>query len=129
MRLRWLCGFAFVVTHFVSIPNAHALEAFIPPKFKGIILQAPIPHHIPPPAVHARNVGAQGVYRLTINPQTGGVEEVGVLNRAGHKTLDSIMVLSFANWKFKPGSIRQLDVPVTFSRFDIHVELRNAVKR
>jgi TonB family protein len=100
-----------------------ALDAFIPPKFKGIILYAPVPNY-PEAARSHLTLGAQGVYRLTINPN-GTVDEVGILKKAGHYKLDSAMILEFFKWKFKPGSIKRLDVPVLFER-DVRVELKNA---
>ena len=107
-------------------PSAFAGQAFITPKWKGIILNAPVPDRLPPLGEQIGGV----IYRLTINPQTGGVTAVGVMNRNSNKTADAAMVLSFIKWKFKPG-IKQFDVPVNFdvSGVGFEVELKKAVAR
>ena len=98
-------------------------QVFIPEKFKGKILNAPEPHY--PHGIERITIRAQGVYRLTINPQTGGVDEVGILRRCGDSRLDASCVMAFFQWKFKPGTLKQLDVPVVFERF-VSVVLKNA---
>jgi hypothetical protein len=117
-------------------------QAVIPDRFKGIILNAPL---IDPPANYY-NLGAnsailrsrgarsqtvssslntQGVYRMMINQKTGGVDEVGVLTRSGNKQCDAAAVMAFFKWKFKPGTLKQLDAPVMFSR-SIDINLKKA---
>ena len=103
------------------------IDTFIPPKYKGIVVYAPTPIY-PEAARSHYTLGAQGVYRLTVNPQNGGVDEVGVLKRAGHSKLDSVMVMAFFKWRFKPGSFKQIDIPVMFER-EIRVELKGAATR
>ena len=101
-----------------------APDAFIPPKFKGIILYAPVPDY----PLEARNrftLGAQGVYRLKINQKTGIVDEVGVMKRASWAKLNAVMVFELLKWKFKPGTIKRLDISVAFED-PIRVELKNA---
>jgi len=112
----------------------------IPDRFKGIILFAPL---IDAPANYLssnsgvlRNQGSrsqsisasmstQGIYRMSINQKTGDVDEVGVVLRSGNKRLDAAAVMTFFKWKFKPGTIKQLDVPVSFSR-SVEINLRKA---
>lgn len=101
-----------------------APPAFIPPKFKGIILDAPVPDY-PMEAANRFTVETQGIYRLKFRPQTGVVDTVSVLKRASWGKLNAVMVFEFMKWKVKPGSISQLDVPVIFEH-PIRVELKNA---
>ena len=102
----------------MSALSARATEVYIPDKFKGIILYAPGP-------VDYSNSGTQGVYRLTINQKTGIVTEVGILKRSGYQPRDATAVLTFMQWKFKPGTLKQLDVPVIWDR-QATVLLKNA---
>ena len=101
--------------------------AFIPEKFKGIFLYAPEPEFAEGYRKNNADV-LQGVYRLTINQKTGMVDEVGVLKRSGMQKLDGVSVMTFFKWKFRPGSIRQLDIPITFERH-VTLLLKNAVSR
>jgi len=102
----------------MSALSARATEVYIPDKFKGIILYAPGP-------VDYSNSGRQGVYRLMIDQKTGLVTEVGILLRSGDQKRDATAVLTFMQWKFKPGALKQLDVPVKWDR-QATVLLRNA---
>ena len=101
--------------------------AFIPEKFKGIILYAPEPEFAEGYRKNNTDV-LQGVYRLTINQKTGAVDEVGVLKRSGMQKLDGVSVMTLFKWKFRPGSIRQLDIPVTFESHVVLL-LKNAASR
>src|SRR3954452_19787330 len=60
-----------------------APPAFIPPKFKGIILEAPVPDY-PMEAANRFTVETQGIYRLKFRPQTGIVDTVSVLKPDWH---------------------------------------------
>jgi hypothetical protein len=97
---------------------ARATEVFIPDKYKGIILYAPGP-------VDYSNSGRQGVYRLMIDQKTGVVNEVDILLRSGDQKRDATAVLTFMQWKFKPGTLKSLDVPVMWDR-QATVLLKNA---
>ena len=109
----------------MSCSAALAKEAFISPKWKGIILSAPMPDRLPPTAVA---VGT-AVFRLTIDPKTGGVTEVSLMNKidANNPIAIATMVIPLTKWKFKPGSIRQIDVPVEYP--NLEAELKHAVAR
>jgi TonB family protein len=109
-------------------PLVQAGQVAVPDKYKGIILSAPEPDHTPKITGGRYIVSGRGVYRLNINQKTGTVEEVGVLNRAGNKMLDSEAVVAFMQWKFRPGTFKQLDVPVIFER-TVDVQLKNAAGR
>jgi TonB family protein len=110
--------FLIVLLSTMSALSARATEVYIPDRFKGTILYAPGP-------VDYSNSGTQGVYRLTIDQKTGTVTEVGILKRSGYQPRDATAVLTFMQWKFKPGTLKQLDVPVTWDR-QATVLLKNA---
>jgi hypothetical protein len=101
--------------------SVRATEVFIPDKYKGIILYAPGP-------VDYSNSGRQGVYRLTIDQKTGLVTEVGILLRSGFEKRDATAVMTFMQWRFKPGTLKVLDVPVMWDR-QATVLLKNAGAR
>ena len=111
----------------LCLPVEAAPDAFIPPKWKGIVLYAPVPNY-PEAARSHYTLGAQGVYRLKINPKTGLIDEVGVLKHAGHSKLDGAMIFELFKWRIKPGALKELDVPVLFESM-IRVELKNAAGR
>jgi hypothetical protein len=126
MRKFCLASILFLLA--LSLRCEAETHAFIPGKFQGIILYAPIPMY-PNAARSGAMIGATGAYRLTIDQRTGEVSEVGVLKRSGHYQVDGAMVFEFFKWRFKPGTIRQLDIPVSFETRDVNVQLRKAASR
>jgi hypothetical protein len=110
-----------------AVTSDAASNAFIPPKYKDIILYAPMPDY-PWQARNKYTVGTQGIYRLKINFETGKVEEIGVMKRANWGSLNSTMIKDLVKWRFKPGTIHQIDIPVAFED-PIRAELRNAVAK
>lgn len=111
----------------LALTSQAAPNAFIPPKYKDTILYAPMPDY-PMQARNRYTVGTQGIYRLKINPQTGKVEEVGVMKRANWGALNATMVMDLVKWRFKPGTINQIDIPVVFED-PIRAELKSAVAK
>ena len=58
------------------------------------------------PAVAIRNGwGGHIVCLLAINPKNGVVDEVKVVRHTRYRQLDAIMVMTFFNWRFRPGTI------------------------
>lgn len=70
--------------------------------------------------------GNNGIYRMKINPQAGTVAEVGVMKRSNQGLLDAAVVMELFKWKFKPGTLKQLDLPIEFDRGYMRPELKNA---
>jgi TonB family protein len=126
MRTKTLLA-ALLCVLFASPAAQSAPDAYIPDRLKGILLYAPVPNY-PEAARNRFTVMAQGVYRLKINQQNGSVDEVGTLKRSGHHQLDGTMVLTLFKWRFKPGAIKELDVPVSFER-EVFVDLRKSASR
>ncbi len=56
-----------------------------------------------------------GIFRLTLDPTTGVPREVRVLKSTGFPTLDAAAVAAFAQWRWRPGKWRQIDLPVNFT--------------
>ena len=118
--------FALVLTQLVS-PCRASQQAFIPEKYKGIILYAPEPDL---PAVRYSNnmIWRTGVYRLVINQKTGAVDQVRILRAIGWKRIDGPVIWTLFQWKFRPGAIRQIDVPIWYGR-EFEVQLKDATSR
>ena len=61
--------------------------------------------------------GAKGTgrFRLTINPKSGLVDEVKVVQSTGYRELNELAVKALLQWQFKPGTPSPVAVPVEFS--------------
>ena len=124
--IRHLIAFAIVTVAIVPAHLDAGQQAYIPEKYKGIILNAPEPDF--PASTELRQLG-QGIYRLTINQKTGLADEVKVLQSSSAKKLDAVAVMAFMQWKFKPGALKEIDVPMSFLHRQITADLRNAASR
>jgi TonB family protein len=57
----------------------------------------------------------RGVYRLTINPKSGLVDELKIVKSTGYKDLNQLAAKALLQWQFKPGTPSPVEVPVEFS--------------
>ena len=64
----------------------------------------------------ARKDGAEGrgIFRLVVDPQ-GNTRSVEILQSTGHIPLDSAATKALKEWRFKPGRVQELVVPVLFT--------------
>jgi TonB family protein len=56
----------------------------------------------------------RGVYRLTINPKSGLVDELKIVKSTGYKELNELAAKALLQWKFQPGTRSPVEVPVEF---------------
>jgi TonB family protein len=56
-----------------------------------------------------------GLLLLHVNRSTGDVVSVEVAKSTGHKILDDSAANAFKKWRFKPGTYREIKVPITFT--------------
>jgi TonB family protein len=60
-----------------------------------------------------RNEG-RGVYRLTLDLNTGSVTQLVTLKSTGIGTLDGCALSAFRRWRWKPRKWKEIDMAVTF---------------
>lgn len=56
----------------------------------------------------------RGLFRLTINPKSGLVDEVKIVQSTGYNDLNKLAVKALLQWTFKPGTPSPVEVPVEF---------------
>ena len=56
----------------------------------------------------------RGRFRLTVNRQTGLVDEVKVAQSTGYQDLNKLAVRALLQWTFQPGTHSPVEVPVEF---------------
>jgi TonB family protein len=102
----------FVLT-LVSIRSLHAQS--VSPAAPGTPLKA---IYTPQPAYQAewvkRGLKGKGVVLVTIDKDTGKVTGAQMLQSTGSKELDGSALEAYSRWRFAPGTVSQLKIPVEF---------------
>jgi TonB family protein len=57
----------------------------------------------------------RGRFRLTVNPRSGLVDEVKIVQSTGYQDLNKLAVKALLQWKFNPGTPSPVEVPVEFA--------------
>jgi TonB family protein len=112
--------FATVVSSFVGcvapstsrpLPSGYAAFARYDEPWQKDLLQS-----APPEYSHADRAArhqGRGIFHVTLDAQ-GFVRDVAMRQSTGYSTLDASAVTALRQWRFRPGSWKQLDIPVTF---------------
>ena len=102
----------FVLT-LVSICSLHAQS--VTPAAPGTPLKA---IYTPQPAYQAewakRGLKGKGVVLVTIDKETGKVTGAQMLQSTGSKELDGSALEAYSRWRFAPGTVSQVKMPVEF---------------
>ena len=88
-------------------------EALTENQMKGVVLSRTPPYY-PIEARRARITGS-GTFEMRIDPKTGKVKGVLVVQSTGSQILDWAVVRVFTKWRFKPGVVTAVRLPVSFT--------------
>ena len=80
---------------------------------KAFALSAPRPEY-PYEARRQRLTGA-GIATLTIDTTTGAVINVTMARSTGNAVLDNATISGLRRWRFKPGTVSQVQTPITYT--------------
>ncbi len=67
-----------------------------------------------PPGFVVHGAEGKGRFRLTINPKSGEVDEVKIVESCGYKDLNELAAKALLQWRFQPGTRGPVEVPVEF---------------
>jgi TonB family protein len=73
---------------------------------------APKPEY--PPQVREKQVTGSGVCVVDVDPGSGNVTEASMAESTGNKMLDDSAVRTFRKWRFKPGTVSRVRIPIEF---------------
>jgi TonB family protein len=79
---------------------------------KAVAISAPLPNY-PYEAQHA-HVISSGVSVMTVDTGSGNVTSATMAKSTGNALLDKITTDTFGRWRFKPGTVSQVQVPITY---------------
>ena len=74
-------------------------------------LYAPRPEY--PLAARKRHWTGPGIFACNIRPD-GTVASVDVLRSTGHQMLDQAAITAFRQWRFQPGDMKVVKIPINF---------------
>lgn len=77
------------------------------------LLYAAQPHY--PLAAGAHGVAGRGRFQLMINPSTGLVTDVQILETTHDQRLDAAAMKALRQWRFRPRTLQKVVVPIDFS--------------
>jgi TonB family protein len=107
-------AFAILIVCFASIAlAAEDRKTLDEAETKALAVYTPRPNY-PYEARRARLLGS-GVAILTTDPTTGNVTNVEMAASTGVPSLDDAAISTFRQWRFKPGRVLKVRIPITFT--------------
>ena len=79
---------------------------------KGIAVSAPLPQY--PYEAQRAHITGSGVCLMIVDAITGKVTSAVMAQSTGNAVLDKVTTDTFLRWRFKPGTVSQLRVPISY---------------
>jgi TonB family protein len=106
----------FIIAFVMAISLASAqttLSSAAKRKAKAVAIFAPRPRY--PVDAQGRRPTGRGIVAVEINRETGWVISAKMEKSTGNKLLDDATIEAFSRWRFKPGTVRYVRSPITFT--------------
>ena len=84
----------------------------LPPLAKQMRLSAPQPNY--PLAARQNRIQGSGIFKLVL-VKDGRVDSIQVIKSTGSKLLDDAAENALRQWRFEPGLVKEISVPVRFT--------------
>jgi TonB family protein len=82
-------------------------------KAKALALYAPRPQY--PYEARSRHVTGSGVIVCSVDSGSGNVGGCSVSKSTGSPILDNAATSAFQQWRFRPGTLSKVNIPITFT--------------
>ena len=82
-------------------------------RAKALALYAPKPQY--PYEARSRHVTGSGVIVCTVDSGSGNVTGCSVSSSTGSSILDNAATSAFREWRFRPGTLSKVNIPITFT--------------
>jgi len=96
-------------------PEATSVSAPIPMSVsvaQSMAITAPLPDY--PYEAKRRNLTGSGTCVVTVDTATGTVTNATMFRSTGSPLLDKLTIQTFKSWRFKPGTVSQVRVPISY---------------
>ena len=80
---------------------------------RALVTYAPRPVY--PYEARRQRITGSGIALLTIAPANGNVVDARMVQSCGSVILDNATLDAFQRWRFKPGSVERVQVPITYT--------------
>ena len=80
---------------------------------KALATYAPRPQY--PYEARSRRITGSGVCVVEVDPGSGSVTSASMAKSIGNAILDNSAVSAFRQWRFKPGTVSKVKIPITFT--------------
>src|SRR5438093_10271393 len=80
---------------------------------KALATYAPRPQY--PYEARSRHVTGSGVCVVDVDPGSGSVTSASMAQSIGSPILDNAATSAFRQWRFKPGTVSKVKIPITFT--------------
>ena len=82
-------------------------------RAKALAINAPRPAY--PYEARARRVTGSGICVVTVDPGSGAVTDATMAQSTGSPILDNSALGAFRNWRFRPGTVSKVRIPITYT--------------
>jgi TonB family protein len=79
---------------------------------QSMAITAPLPEYTY--EMKRRNLSGSGICVVTVDTPTGTVTDATMLQSTGKPLLDRLTTQTFKTWRFKPGTVSQVRVPISY---------------
>jgi TonB family protein len=79
---------------------------------QSMAITAPLPDYTY--EMKRRNLSGSGVCVVTVDSATGTVTNATMFQSTGNPLLDKLTMQTFKNWRFKPGTVSRVRVPISY---------------
>ena len=96
-------------------PEAASISAPVPISLsvaQSMAITAPLPDY--PYEAKRRNLTGSGICVVTVDNATGTVTNATMSQSTGSPLLDKLTLQTFKSWRFKPGTVSQVRVPISY---------------
>src|SRR6184192_3762794 len=88
-------------------------QAMTMSKAKALAVNAPRPQY--PYEARSRHITGSGVCVVKVDPASGNVTGGSMAQSIGSPILDNAALSAFRQWRFRPGTVSQVRIPITFT--------------
>ena len=120
----WQATLAMFPALLASIALAEDLEPrrLSEEKARALAVYSPKPPY--PYEARAKGMTGAGFVILSVDPSSGVVTAAQMERSMGHKLLDDAALATFRQWRFRPGTVSKVRIPIRYSLGRFHVYVR-----